>query len=65
MKQEKMVEELTAIAKEYCRQMGYEFIFANEYKFGFQDKNGQLWTNTYFELEELLKERNKLKEQEV
>lgn len=51
--------ELREVAKAYCKKMGYEFIFANEYKFGFQDKNEQLWTLTYFDLEEKLKEMNK------
>ena len=50
------LEELKEIAKAYCKKMGYEYIFANEYKFGFQDKDGGL---TYFELEEKLKELNK------
>lgn len=53
------LEELKEIAKAYCKKMGYEYIFSNEYKFGFQDKNGGLWTLTYFELEEKLKELNK------
>ena len=53
------LEELKEIAKAYCKKMGYEYIFAIEYKFGFQDKNGGLWTLTYFELEEKLKELNK------
>lgn len=48
--------ELKQVAKAYCKKMGYEFIFANEYKFGFQDKNGNLWTLSYFELERKLKE---------
>jgi hypothetical protein len=52
-------EELTLIAKAYCEKMGYTFIFANEYKFGFEDKNGNLWTLDYFELENKLKELNK------
>ena len=47
--------ELREIAKAYCKKMGYTFIFANEYKFGFEDKNGGLWTLSYFELEEKLK----------
>jgi hypothetical protein len=47
--------ELKAVAKAYCKKMGYEFIFANDYKFGFMDKNEQLWTMSYFELEEALK----------
>ena len=51
--------ELKEVAKAYCKKMGYEFIFANEYKFGFEDKNGGLWTLSYFELEEKLKEMNK------
>lgn len=51
--------ELKEIAKAYCKKMGYEFIFANKYKFGFEDKNGGLWTLSYFELEEKLKEMNK------
>lgn len=52
------LDELKAVAKAYCKKMGYEFIFANEYKFGFEDKNGGLWTLSYFELEEKLKEMN-------
>ena len=51
------LDELKAIAKEYCKQMNYEFIFANEYKFGFQDSKGGLWTMSYTELVEKLKER--------
>jgi len=50
-------EELTQVAKAYCKKMGYEFIFANEYKFGFQTKDGQLWTLDYFGLAEKLKEQ--------
>lgn len=50
------LSELKEVAKAYCKKMGYEFIFANEYKFGFEDKNGGLWTLSYFELEEKLKE---------
>lgn len=53
------LNELKAVAKAYCNKMGYNFIFANEYKFGFEDKNGSLWTLSYFELEEKLKEMNK------
>ena len=49
------LEQLQEIAKEYCKQMGYTYIFANEYKFGFEDKQGGLWTMTYYELEEKLK----------
>lgn len=52
-------EQLTQVAKAYCKKMGYEFIFANEYKFGFADKNEQLWTLSYFELEDKLKELSK------
>lgn len=52
-------EQLTQVAKAYCKKMGYEFIFANEDKFGFADKNESLWTLTYFELENKLKELNK------
>lgn len=47
-------EQLTEVAKAYCKKMGYEFIFANEDKFGFMDKNEQLWTLSYFELADLL-----------
>ena len=53
------LEELQEVAKAYCKKMGYTYIFANEYKFGFEDKNGSLWTLNYFELEEKLKETNK------
>lgn len=49
------VEELEEVARAYCKKMGYEFIFANEYKFGFETKDGQLWTLDYFELAEKLK----------
>lgn len=51
------LNELKEIAKAYCRKMGYEYIFANDYKFGFMDKNEQLWTLDYFELENKLKEQ--------
>ena len=51
--------ELREVAIAYCIKMGYEFIFAHEYKFGFADKNENLWTLSYFELEEKLKEMNK------
>ena len=51
-------EELTEIAKAYCKKMGYTFIFANEYKFGFETNNGGLFTLTYFELADKLKEMN-------
>lgn len=50
-----MLDELKAIARAYCKKMGYEYIFANEDKFGFQDKSGGLWTMTYWELENKLK----------
>ena len=55
------IEELEKIAKAYCKKMGYEFIFANEYKFGFQTKYGGLFTLNYFELEQKLKEIEKEK----
>ena len=48
--------ELKLIAKAYCKKMNYTYIFANEYKFGFEDTNGQLWTMTYTELADVLKE---------
>ena len=47
--------ELTQVAKAYCDKMGYKFIFANEYKFGFETKSGELYTLTYFDLEDKLK----------
>lgn len=56
MSNERYLKELEDIAKAYCKKMGYEFIFANDYKFGFMDKNEQLWTMSYFELEDALKE---------
>lgn len=49
------LEDLQAVAKAYCKKMGYEYIFANDYKFGFQCKDGSLWTMTYYELESKLK----------
>lgn len=51
------LKDLEQVAKEYCKQMNYEFIFTNEYKFGFQDSKGGLWTMNYTELYEKLKER--------
>ena len=51
--------ELKQVAKAYCKKMGYEFIFANGQKFGFQDKNGNLWSITYHELYEILKNKKK------
>lgn len=53
--------ELREVAKAYCKKMGYTFIFANEYKFGFETKNGGLFTLTYFDLEEKLKELKEMK----
>lgn len=55
-------DQLTMIAKAYCNKMGYTFIFANEYKFGFETKNGELYTLTYFDLEQKLKEQSLSKE---
>lgn len=55
------IEELVEIAKAYCKKMGYTYIFANEYKFGFEDKNGSLWTLNYLELENKLKEMEREK----
>ena len=34
--------ELKAIAKAFCKKFGYTFIFANDYKFGYETKDGQL-----------------------
>ena len=53
--------ELTQVAKAYCEKMGYTFIFANEYKFGFETKSGELYTLTYFDLEEKLKNMKEVK----
>ncbi len=55
MNKEKIKTELKEIAKKYCEKMNYTFIFANEQKFGFEDKKGNLWTLTYFELYEKLR----------
>ena len=54
-------EELTQVAKKYCEREGYEFLFANEEKFGFQDKNGQLWTLDYFGLYDILRKEEEKK----
>ena len=56
MASEKRLRELEEIAKAYCKKMGYTYIFANEYKFGFEDKNENLWTLRYLDLESKLKE---------
>lgn len=53
------LEELREVAKAFCKKMNYEYIFANENKFGFEDNNGNLWTMNYFELAEALKELKK------
>ena len=53
------LKELQEIAKAFCKKMGYTYIFANEYKFGYEDKYGGLWTLNYFELEEILKKGGK------
>ena len=50
------LKELQEVAKAFCKKFGYTFIFANEDKFGFEDQNGNLWTLSYFELYEKLKE---------
>ena len=57
--QEKYLQEVTAIAKGYCKKFGYTFIFANDWKFGFEDKDGNLWTLTYMELVDKLKKEEK------
>ena len=51
-------QELREIAKKFCEKKGYEFIFANEDKFGFEDEDGQLWTLSYFDLVEILQKEN-------
>lgn len=50
------LNDLKQVAKAFCNKMGYTYIFANEYKFGYEDKSGNLWTMSYFELEDFLKE---------
>lgn len=50
------LQELTEIAKAYCKKRGYTFIFANEDKFGFETKDGGLFTLSYMGLYEKLKE---------
>lgn len=50
------LNELKEVAKAFCKKFGYTYIFANEYKFGYEDKNENLWTMSYFELEDFLKE---------
>ncbi len=50
------LEELQEIAKAFCEKMGYKYIFANENKIGFEYKNGSLWTMSYLEMAERLKE---------
>lgn len=37
-----MLEQLEEIARAYCKKMNYTFIFANEYKFGFEDEQEKL-----------------------
>ena len=48
-------EELVEVAKKYCEKMGYTLLFANEDKFGFETKNGELVCLTYIDLYEKLK----------
>lgn len=55
----KYSEDLQEVARAYCKKMGYNFIFANDYKFGFETPDGQLWTLDYFELGEQLKKMKK------
>lgn len=55
------LQDLQDVAKAYCKKMGYKFIFANEYKFGFETNDEQLWTLSYFEMGEKLKEMKKEK----
>lgn len=47
--------DLKQVAKAFCKKFGYTYIFANEYKFGYEDAKGGLWTMSYFELEDYLK----------
>lgn len=47
-------EECIEVAKVYCKKNNYVFIYANEYDFGYEDKNGNLikksWNRLYEEL---------------
>ena len=37
------LEELREVAEAFCKKMNYEYIFANENKFGFEDNNGNVF----------------------
>lgn len=45
-------EELTAIAKEYCKNEGVTFLFVNETDstFGYETKNGNFIHKSFWEL---------------
>ena len=49
-----MLQELTEIAKAFCKKYGYEFMFANEIKFGYMTKDEQFWTVYYTDLADML-----------
>lgn len=48
------LQEVTEIAKAFCKKFNYEFVFANENKFGYKDSDDQFWTLSYFELADIL-----------
>lgn len=49
-------EELTAIAKEYCKNEGFDFLFVNETDatFGYETKDGNFIHKSFFTLAEEL-----------
>lgn len=59
---EKMKRELEEVAQAYCDKMGYELLFVNEYRFGFQTKDEQMYTLTWYGLADKLAEEQEGKE---
>ena len=56
MNKEHMLDELKRIGRAYCEKNGWKFIFANEDKLGFEDKDEQLYTITWHEMHDMIKE---------
>lgn len=56
-KDEKKLKDCEEIAKEFCRQIGAEYIYSNLYSIGYE-LNGVLIKKTWEELEKILKNKD-------
>ena len=51
---DKEKKQWAEVCKAYCRRHGYNLLFVNNYKFGFEDSRGNLFTMTVEDLIEAL-----------